>query len=72
MLKSRICDQLESFPFRIAVFTEHFLARCGLEWHLTLLSAFRAGCVMHFSWPKIPLESATTASVKISHGFPPN
>ncbi len=26
---------------------------------------------MHFAWSKISLESATTASVKISHGFPP-
>lgn len=48
----------------------YWLALGGLEWHLTVLAALRAFCLVQLSLPKIPSVSkafSLVSSTKFSH-----
>ncbi len=62
---------LESrFSFRVTGSAENWFSFSWFKWDFAFLSAFGAGCFVHFSWPKISLEPAASAvSIKISHVY---
>src|SRR3989338_10083881 len=73
-----ILINLESFLLCVTFFAKDRLAFSWLKWNLTFLAAFGTSSIMHFSWSKISSESAistgaafsaSSISVKISHGF---